>query len=204
MCRAARLAATLLVVLTIGAFAAVAGGASCQNWNLDIDAAMDAAGVTPGLIVGEAGAGDGYFTLPMARRVGASGAVYANDISGRALRSLASNAARAGLTNIQTVEGAVDDPLFPRRNLDLIVIVHAFHDFDRPVQWLVNARKYLRPDGTIAIIDRDPDQGGESHFWTRDRILGHATSAGFEMTKLVDNISNHLIIVIKPRASLRD
>jgi ubiquinone/menaquinone biosynthesis C-methylase UbiE len=183
------------------ASAGLVAGSSCQGWNLDIDAAMDAVGIGPGMAVGEAGAGDGYFTLPMARRVGPTGAVYANDISSRALGALSVNARREGLSNIQTVEGAVDDPRFPRQDLDLIVIVHAFHDFSQPVAWLINARKYLRPGGTIAIIDRDPSQGAESHFWTRERILGHAGSAGFEMTKIVDTISSHLIIVLKPRTS---
>jgi len=169
------------------------------HWNLDIERAMDAVGVAPGMVVGEAGAGDGYFTLPMARRVGAAGAVYANDISRRALDSLASNARREKLDNVHIVEGDPDDPKFPRCDLELIVIVHAFHDFNQPVEWLRNARQYLRPGAAVAIIDRDPSQGAEGHFWPRERILGYAESAGFEMTKLVDDVSRHLIIVIKPR-----
>jgi ubiquinone/menaquinone biosynthesis C-methylase UbiE len=209
MRRHVRRAAIVLVLALVasggaGVYAAWTTTAARQGWNLDIDAAMDAVGIAPGMIVGEAGAGDGYFTLPMARRVGPSGAVYANDISRRALGELAASAKREGLATIQTVEGAVDDPLFPRRDLDLIVIVHAFHDFSQPVEWLVNARKYLRPGGTVAIVDRDPGQGAESHFWTRERVLGHATSAGFEMTKLVDSVSSHLIVVLKPRASPPD
>jgi ubiquinone/menaquinone biosynthesis C-methylase UbiE len=174
--------------------------ASADGWHLDIDRAMDAVGVAPGMIVGDAGAGEGYFTLPMARRVGSAGAVYANDISKRSLDALAEDARRERLSNVHTVEGVVDDPLFPRRDLQLVVVVHAFHDFDRPVEWLVNLRKYLRPGGSVAIIDLDPAQGARaSHFWTREQILGHATGAGYEMTKLIDNISSHLIIVLKPR-----
>jgi len=202
--------AVLAVVLVIGLIAAAGGvarecgdralQAAGLDWQLDIDAAMDVVGVAQGQIVGEAGAGDGYFTLPMARRVGPSGAVLANDISRRALGSLAASAKRDGLSNVQIVEGAVDDPLFPRQDLDLIVIVHAFHDFDRPVEWLVNARKYLRPGGAVAIIDRDPAQGAESHFWTRERILGHAASAGYGMTKSADIPTRHLVIVLAPRA----
>ncbi len=168
-------------------------------WNLDIDRAMDIAGVAPGMVVGEAGAGDGYFTLPMARRVGPSGAVYANDISRRALDRLQSEARRQQLDNVHIVEGDVDDPRFPRRDLEVIVIVHAFHDFSQPVEWLRNARKYLRPDATVAIIDRDPAQGGESHFWPRERILRSADEAGFTPVSVVDSVSRHLIIVIRPR-----
>jgi ubiquinone/menaquinone biosynthesis C-methylase UbiE len=165
------------------------------SWDLDIERAMDAIGVAPGMAIGEAGAGDGYFTLPMARRVGAAGAVYANDISRRALASLASNARRDGFGNIEVVEGDTDDPRFPRQDLELVVIVHAFHDFGQPVS-VRNAKKYLRPGAAVAIIDRDPSQGAESHFWPRERILGYAESAGFEMSKLVDDISRHLIIVL--------
>jgi len=199
------LACLALVALLAGG-AAVSGTASramsaiqADAWHLDIERAMDEAGVAPGMVVGEAGAGDGYFTLPMARRVGPSGAVYANDISRRALDRLQAEARREQLDNIQIVEGDVDDPRFPRRDFQLMVIVHAFHDFSRPVEWLRNARNYLRPGATVVIIDRDPAQGGDSHFWPRERILRYAGEAGFAPVKVVDTISRHLIIVIKPQ-----
>jgi ubiquinone/menaquinone biosynthesis C-methylase UbiE len=169
------------------------------GWDLDIDRAMDAVGIVPGMVVGEAGAGDGYFTLPLARRVGEAGAVYANDISRRALDGLASNARRDQLDNIHVVEGEVDDPRFPRDDLELVVVVHAFHDFSQPVEWLRNTRKYLRPGAAVAIIDRDPNQGGGSHFWPRERIVRYAEEAGYEPAKILDNISRHLIVVIRPR-----
>ena len=196
-------AAALVVLLASGMAESGYGGRAlsalrADAWNLDIERAMDVVGVAPGMVVGEAGAGDGYFTLPMARRVGSAGAVYANDISGRALERLESNARREGLGNIHVVAGDVDDPRFPRQDLELVVIVHAFHDFSQPVEWLRNVRTYLRPGATVAIIDRDPSQGGDHHFWPRDRILGYAEKAGFEPVKVVDDVSRHLIIVIKP------
>jgi tRNA A58 N-methylase Trm61 len=202
---------TGLIVLALAAL--LAGGAVVSgygsralsavrtaSWDLDIERAMDLVGVAPGMVIGEAGAGDGYFSLPMARRVGPEGAVYANDISRRVLSQLESNARREQLDNVHVVEGDVDDPRFPRRDLELVVIVHAFHDFTQPVAWLRNVKKYLRPGATVAIIDRDPSQGGESHFWPRERILRYVEEAGFEATKVVDSISRHLIVVIKPRA----
>jgi ubiquinone/menaquinone biosynthesis C-methylase UbiE len=198
------LAAAALVAMLAGG-AIVSGHAAVElsavraaSWDLDIERAMDAVGILPGMVVGEAGAGDGYFTLPMARRVGAAGAVYANDISRRALDELQSNARRERLDNVHVVDGDTDDPRFPRRDLELVVIVHAFHDFSQPVEWLRNVAKYLRPGATVAIIDRDPAQGAEAHFWPRDRILGYAGKAGFEPVKVVDDISRHLIIVIRP------
>lgn len=169
------------------------------QWHLDIDRAMDAIGLTPGMIVGEAGAGDGYFTLPMARRVGTTGLVLANDISRRSLEALERKATSDHLANIRTVVGEVDDPLFPRRDLQLVVVVHAFHDFSKPVDWLVNLKKYLRAGAALAVIDMDPAQGAEAHFWTRERITGHARDAGYVLVKAVDDISAHLILVFKPQ-----
>ena len=160
---------------------------------------MDAIGLAPGMVVGEAGAGEGYFTLPMARRVGPSGAVLANDISARALQQLEQGGAREGLANIRAVLGSVDDPKFPRQDLQLVVVVHAFHDFAHPVEWLINLKKYLRAGARLAVIDLDPTQGGESHFWPRERISGYAEEAGYELVEARFDISDHLILVYRIR-----
>lgn len=196
-----RLAVVFFLSLVVSSFGLAAGAAPgpapLPQWHMDIERAMDAIGLGPGMIVGEAGAGDGYFTLPMARRVGPTGAVIANDISARSLRSLAERAQREEVANISTVVGQVDDPMFPRRDLQMVVIVHAFHDFSRPVDWLVNLKKYLRPGATVAIIDQDPAQGAESHFWPRERVIRYAREAGYELVKGVYDISDHLVLVFR-------
>jgi ubiquinone/menaquinone biosynthesis C-methylase UbiE len=198
--RFASCASALAIAAAVVLYSAVAAPvAASPQWHLDIDRAMDVVGVAPGMVVGEAGAGDGYFTVPMARRVGSTGVVYANDINSRSLRLLADSSEREGLTNIHTVVGEIADPRFPRRDLQLVVVVHAFHDFGQPVEWLVTLKRYLRPGGTVAIIDRDPDQGAESHFWSRSRIEGYAAQAGYEEVRGVDDVSQHLILVFRPR-----
>jgi ubiquinone/menaquinone biosynthesis C-methylase UbiE len=40
---------------------------------------MDVVGVKPGMTIGEVGAGSGYFTFKLAKRVGESGYVYAEE-----------------------------------------------------------------------------------------------------------------------------
>ena len=106
---------------------------------------LDIAGVRPGMIVGEAGAGDGFLTFFLSSRVGPSGHVYANDIDPNSLDRLNERKRREGADNITTVLGKVDDPLFPAKNLDLVTMIWAFHDFTDRVAWLKNARKYLKP-----------------------------------------------------------
>ena len=193
-----RLTRHIGVVAAVVAALGLVAGAAQAHWNLEIDRAMDAIGLRAGMVVGEAGAGDGYFTLPMARRVGPTGLVCANDISARALGLLENSARRESLSNITTVTGSTDDPRFPRKDFDLIVLVHAFHDFDQPVAWLVNAKKYLKPGATVAIIDEDPGQGASSHFWPRDRITGYARDAGYSTVKIVEIASRHLVVILAP------
>jgi hypothetical protein len=98
------------------------------------------------------------------------------------------------------VVGSVTDPNFPRRDLQLVVLVHAFHDFSSPVAWLVNLKKYLRPDARVAVIDLDPAQGSGSHFWPRERVIRYADEAGYEVVNAVNDQSRYLILVFKVKA----
>ena len=53
-------------------------------------------------------------SLRLAKRVGPSGKVYANDLQPEMLRRLRENAAKAGIANIETVQGEEADPKLPR------------------------------------------------------------------------------------------
>lgn len=105
---------------------------------------LDIAGIKPGMIVGEAGAGDGFLTFFISRRVGSKGHVYANDIDENALRRLNERCSREGVKNITTILGEVADPCFPVNNLDVITMIYAFHDFTENAAWLVNVKKYMK------------------------------------------------------------
>lgn len=198
--RAAVAALALTVVVGV-ALGAITAARACQWRTLNTEKAIDAIGLAPGMIIGEAGAGDGYFTFPMIRRIGSTGAIYANDIDERSLTRLRSRSEREGHTNIHTVVGRTDDPRFPRKDLEMVVVVHALHDFDKPVEWMVNLKKYLRPGATLVVIDIDPERNHDRHFWPRARILDYASQAGYELVKIVDDPVEHMFVILKPRPS---
>ncbi len=150
--------------------------------DFDVQVAMDVMGIEQGMIIGEAGAGRGFFTFPMAERTGPDGMVYANDINSRALTYIRSTCSSRSITNIITVSGEVTDPLFPTNDLDMVVIVHAFHEFTQPVAWLENLKKYMKSGAVLAILDRDPDRWGgmHYHFFSREKVVSLMKESGYK------------------------
>ena len=150
--------------------------------DFDVNVAMDVMGIEQGMIIGEAGAGFGFFTFPMAQRTGPSGKVYANDINNRFLAQIRNRCATESISNITAVLGEVSDPLFPTDDLEMVVIIHAFHEFTQPVAWLENLKKYMKSGSTLAILDRDPDRYGAMHyhFLSREKVVAYLTEAGFK------------------------
>ncbi|MFC2164377.1 class I SAM-dependent methyltransferase, partial [Acidobacteriota bacterium] len=154
-------------------------------------------GVKPGMIIGEVGAGTGYFTLKLARRVGEFGHIYANDISRSSLRSLKDRCDREGITNIDTIVGEVEDPLLPK-GLDMVFIVNAFHDLANPVVLLDNLAGSLKPKALVVIIDRDPAKlnYSTSHFLTKEEVLQKIEESVFVLDRIETFLSQHNIYII--------
>lgn len=191
---------------TVFVFVAIAFSAFCLFLRADVrdshhqpDKVMDVVGVKPGMTIGEVGAGHGYFTFHLSRRVGDSGKIYANDIASRALASIRRKCDDEGISNIKTIVGEVEDPLFPDDALDMVFIVNAFHDLAKPVELLNNIVPSLKPGAPIVIIDRDPDKvrGFSRHVLTQEEILEHIKNSDFDLDRIETFLPQHNIYVIK-------
>jgi ubiquinone/menaquinone biosynthesis C-methylase UbiE len=160
---------------------------------------MDVVGVEPGMVIGEVGAGHGYFTFHLSRRVGNTGKVYANDIAARALAAIRRKCEEEGITNIQTIVGEVEDPLLPDGELDMVFIVNAFHDLAKPVKLLNNLVTSLKPGAPVVIIDRDPDKVGgyNRHVLTQEEVLDHIKNSAFDLDRIETFLPQHNIYVIR-------
>lgn len=117
------------------------------------DKIMTAIGVKHGMVIGEIGAGRGRFTVYIARKVGSSGKIYANDIDEKALSYLKGRSARQGFNNIETIIGQQDDPRFPDNSIDMAVMVLVYHMLESPNNLLKNIKNGLRPGANLVIID---------------------------------------------------
>jgi ankyrin repeat protein/SAM-dependent methyltransferase len=162
---------------------------------------MDAAGIKPGMIIGEVGAGRGRFTMHLARRVGPKGKILANDIDPEGLAYLSGRCQEAGITNVETILGDVDDPHFPEGALDMVFMVWTYHYFDQPIAMLKKLLPTLKPSGTMVLVEPDPvrSPGGADHGISPDRMRRDAAEVGLKVIRIEDFLPEDLIFVLKIR-----
>ena len=116
---------------------------------------MNSADVRPGMTVADIGAGDGYYTVRLAQRVGAGGRVLAQEILPVVIERLADRVARERLDNISLKLGAVDDPRLPAASFDRVFMVHMYHEIGEPYAFLWRLRPALRKGGQVLVVDGD-------------------------------------------------
>lgn len=198
--RHAVLAAAVLLCLVVSSGPAQSPNAARDGLEQP-ERVMEVTGVKPGMVIGEIGAGQGYFTFWLSQRVGESGKVYANDIDGSALAAIERRRESEKVLNIETVLGTVEDPRFPSASLDMVFMVNAFHDLERPVELLANLLPALKPAATVVIMDRDPARFPDTrhHFLTRDEVEKTIGRSVFELARVETFLRDHNLYVLKAR-----
>jgi ubiquinone/menaquinone biosynthesis C-methylase UbiE len=171
-----------------------------RDRDLQPEKIMDVIKLRDGMKTGEAGASYGYFTFKMSRRVGNKGIVYANDIDQSVLTQIEERCKAEKISNIKTVLGVVEDPLFPEKDLDMVVVFDCLFEFSEPAGWMRNTRKYLKPGGQLVIVDPDPARiGSTEHFLSRKQVIDFAAESGYEPIRVDDSfLKSHMIIILQP------
>ncbi|MBX3234248.1 MAG: class I SAM-dependent methyltransferase [Labilithrix sp.] len=114
---------------------------------------LDVLRVREGQTVADVGCGSGYFTVHLAKRVGARGRVYATDLQQEMLDLLAKKVAAASLGNVTPIRATADDAKLPPRALDLILLVDVYHELPNPPATLAQFKSALAPGGVLALVE---------------------------------------------------
>jgi len=121
----------------------------------EASAVIRAAGLTPGMTVADIGAGEGYYTVALAKAVGPKGRVVAEDIVASYASALQRRLRDEKIANAEVVLGAPDDAKLPAGRFDRIFLVHMYHEIAQPYGLLWRLRASLKPGGRIVIVDAD-------------------------------------------------
>src|SRR4029079_5843449 len=167
------------------------------------DIALEAIKLTRGSTVADVGAGSGYMTVKMAKRVGPTGKVYANDIQPEMLALLRQRLTKEKVTNVEPVLGAIDDPKLPANTLDLILMVDVYHEFSEPQKMLRRMHESLKPGGRLVLLEyRKEDPAIPirlDHKMTVGEAKMEVEAEGYTLSK-VDEVlpRQHILIFTRP------
>ena len=121
----------------------------------EAEAVMAGAGVKPGMTVADIGAGEGYYTIRLAAKVGPRGRVLAEEIIPAYHDRLAERVMRDKLDNVSVKLGHAADPGLPEHSFDRIFLVHMYHEIAEPYEFLWRVRPALADGGRVAVVDAD-------------------------------------------------
>jgi ubiquinone/menaquinone biosynthesis C-methylase UbiE len=164
---------------------------------------LDALKIPEGATVADIGAGVGYTSLLLSRRVGPRGTVLATDLQPEMLEMLASNMREAGVKNVRPIRCTANDPKLPEGKVDLTIMVDVYHECTNPEATLQGIRKALKPRGRLVLVEfraEDPDVPiRPEHKMTLKQVRREVEPQGFTFKESLEFLPwQHIIIFEKP------
>jgi len=165
----------------------------------DPETALDVLKIRKGDAVADIGAGSGYMTVRLAKRVGPTGTVYANDLQPQMLDMLKERIAKAKITNVVTVAGTVDDPKLTDASVDLELLVDVYHEFRQPQAMLRHLRTALKTNGRLVLLEyrkEDPTIPIRlEHKMSVAEAKLEVEAEGFSLTKVDESLPRQHILI---------
>jgi ubiquinone/menaquinone biosynthesis C-methylase UbiE len=167
------------------------------------DTALDIIGVKKGSTVADIGAGSGYMTIKLAKRVGANGMVYANDIQPAMLALLDKRVKSAKLANVTAVLGAIDDPMLPPASVDMALMVDVYHELSRPQEMLRHIREALKPGGRLVLLEYRKEDPAipirPEHKMSVSEAKLELEAEGFKLSRVDDELPRQHVLIFTKR-----
>ncbi|MGN6384904.1 MAG: class I SAM-dependent methyltransferase [Verrucomicrobiota bacterium] len=156
----------------------------------------------PGDNVADIGAGTGYMTWRMAKRVQPNGKIYAVDIQPEMIDLLKEQMKERSITNVVPVLGTISDPKLPADSIDLAIMVDVYHEFSEPVEMMKNIMAGLKNGGRVAFVEYRAEDANVPikplHKMSVAQVRKEAEAAGLTWQKTIEELPRqHLIIFQK-------
>jgi ubiquinone/menaquinone biosynthesis C-methylase UbiE len=165
------------------------------------ETALDKIGIRPGMVVADVGAGVGYFSIRVGKRIGREGKVLAVDVQPEMLSILKNRAAKAKLTNIQPILGSESDPQLPPASCDLILMVDVYHELSQPQKMLQKMKQALKTDGRLVLLEyrkEDPHIPIRSeHKMSVQEAKTEVEAEGYKLDKVLNDLPRQHILIFR-------
>ena len=122
------------------------------------DGIVASMGLAAGMTVADVGAGDGKYSVVLARSVGPGGRVYATEVDRSDIDRIAARAGDERLRNLTTVVGSQQDSGLPAASCDAILLRMVYHHLTHPARMRASLYSALRPGARLVIVETEPQQ----------------------------------------------
>lgn len=148
-----------------------------------------------GSMMADIGAGEGEWSIELAKIVGPQGQVHATEVDEKVLKKLRKAVHESGLENVTVTIGDQTHTGLDPECCDALLLRHVFHHFSDPESMLADMLHSLRPGGLLAVIDFSPDNGlsrsnvpefRHGHGVRPEAVRQEIIRAGFEFVRKVD------------------
>jgi ubiquinone/menaquinone biosynthesis C-methylase UbiE len=127
----------------------------------------------------EAGCGVGAQTVTLARN-SLDAQITAVDVSESSLSEARKRVEEAGLTNVTFQQGDIFHLPFQAEKFDHIFVCFVMEHLARPVEALISLKKFLKPGGTITVIEGDH---GSAYFYPDSETAHKAIQCQIELQR---------------------
>jgi len=153
-------------------------------------------------VVADIGVGTGYFALPWAQRL-PEGRVLGVDIQPEMLDILTTRAQQSRLSNVEPILGKIDDPNLPPGEVDVVLIVDAYHEFSHPREMMAGIVRGLTPGGRVVLVEYRGEDAfvpiKELHKMTEEQAILELAAVGLEWVATEDFLpQQHVLVFRKP------
>jgi SAM-dependent methyltransferase len=162
------------------------------------DKVLDALKLAPNMSVADIGAGTGYFSTRIAKRV-PQGKVYSVDIEKDMVRYIGERAKKEGLPNMIAVQAAPDNANLPEP-VDVILLVDAYHHIGNRVDYFKKLSGSLKPQGRLVIIDwraDGVDGPPKEHRVSFEKSSAELKDSGFALVETQDFLPRQYLAIFK-------
>lgn len=156
----------------------------------------------PDDVVADVGAGSGYFSVRIAPHV-PQGRVLAVDVQPEMIEVLQSRRRETGFNQLTPVLGSVTDPKLPDGEVDVALMVDAYHEFSHPREMMEAVVRSLAPGGRVVLVEYRGEQPGTGvlplHQMTEAQVRKEMAAVGLELEANHDPLPIQHILVFQRR-----
>jgi predicted methyltransferase len=164
---------------------------------------LDLLGLRTGQTVADIGAGVGFHTVRLARRVGPTGRVYATDMQPEMIAALERAIAAAGLSNVTPVLTDGTSTGLPPGAIDVALMVDVYHELAAPEAFLAALAPAFAPGGRLVLVEfrgEDPDVPIRAeHKMTAAQVIRELDAAGYGLVERQDALPWQHFLAFRPR-----